>query len=282
MTATAAGREPDVRARERRERRRRTSDAVTRVGGGGAVAVCAVLLLVPAVLVVVLSLSGDSFFAFPPHSWGLRQYRTLFGSSQWGSALLLSLKIAIPAVLLSTAIAVPAVLAISRSRLPGRNVLQAAGVTSLIIPISAYAVAMYGVFVQVHLLGSLFGLIVANTVLALPLVLIVTAAAISRVPVELELAAMTAGASRPRAWLGITLRLLLPAILAGGVLAFITSFDEAVFINFLGGPGQTTLPKAIFDSVRFGVDPVITAIATLLMVATSLLMLLALRLRRTG
>lgn len=256
-------------------------DEATRIGGGVATGVFVVLLLVPAVLIVVLSFSGDSVFAFPPHSWGLRQYRTLFGDSKWGSAIWLSVKIAVPAVLLSVAIAVPAVLAIHRSRLPGRDVLQAAGVTSLIVPISAYAVAMYGVFVQFHLLGTLLGLIVANTVLALPLVLLVASAALSRVPVELELAAMTVGASRTRAWLGITLRLLTPAILAGSVLAFITSFDEAVFINFLGGPGKTTLPKAIFDSVRFGVDPVITAIATLLMVATSVLMLLALRLRRT-
>lgn len=266
--------------RGRRERRRHWADGAAHVGGGIAAGVFAILLLVPALLIVVLSFSGDSVFAFPPHSWGLRQYRTLFEHGSWGSAIWLSLKIAIPAVLLSVAIAVPAVLAIHRSRLPARDLLQAAGVTSLIIPIAAYAVAMYGVFVQLHLLGSLLGLIIANTVLALPLVLLVVSAAISRVPVELELAAMTAGASRTRAWLGITLRLLTPAILAGSVLAFITSFDEAVFINFLGGPGQTTLPKAIFDSVRFGVDPVITAIATLLMVATSLLMLLALRLRR--
>jgi putative spermidine/putrescine transport system permease protein len=260
----------------------RARDEATRIGGGIATGIFAALLLLPALLVVVLSFSGDSVFAFPPHSWGLRQYRTLFEQAKWGEALWLSVRIAVPAVLLSVAISVPAVLAIHRSRLPGREVLQAAGVTSLIIPISAYAVAMYGVFVQLHLLGTMLGLIIANTVLSLPLVLLVVSAALSRIPVELELAAMTAGASRTRAWSGVTLRLLAPAILAGSVLAFITSFDEAVFINFLGGPGQTTLPKAVFDSVRFGVDPVITAIATLLIVATSLLMLLALRLRRTG
>jgi ABC-type spermidine/putrescine transport system permease subunit II len=266
--------------RERVERRRRIADGCTRVGGGVFTGVVAVVLLLPALLVVVLSFSGDSVFAFPPHSWGLRQYRVLFEQAKWGDALWLSVRIAVPAVVLSVLISVPAALAIQRSKLPGREVLQAAGVTSLIIPISAYAVAMYGVFVQLHLLGTMLGLIIANTVLSLPLVLLVVSAALSRIPIELELAAMTAGASRTRAWTSITLRLLSPAILAGSVLAFITSFDEAVFINFLGGPGQTTLPKAIFDSVRFGVDPVITAIATLLMVATSLMMLVALRLRR--
>jgi ABC-type spermidine/putrescine transport system permease subunit II len=83
---------------------------------------------------------------------------------------------------------------------------------------------------------------------------------------------MTMGAARARAWAGITARLLLPAILAAAIFAFILSFDEAVFISFLGGPGLVTLPKYIFDSVQFGVDPAITAVATLLMVVTAALM----------
>jgi ABC-type spermidine/putrescine transport system permease subunit II len=93
---------------------------------------------------------------------------------------------------------------------------------------------------------------------------------------------MTLGASRTRAWIGISLRLLLPTILSGALLAFLTSFDEAVFASFLSGPGLITLPKAIFDSVRLGVDPVITAIATLLMLFTALVLAVATRLRRGG
>lgn len=260
-------------------RRIAISDTVTRVAGAVGVTLVAACLLAPALLVVVLSFSGDSYFAFPPKSWGLRQYDTLLHDTQWIDAIWLSLRIAVPAALLSVLVAVPAVFAAQRSALPGRHLLQAAGSVPLVIPISAYAVAMYGVFAQLRLLGTYAGLVIANTVIAFPLTLVVVAAAMSRVPRELELAAMSAGASRGRAWVGITLRLLAPAVLAGAVLAFITSFDEAVFINFLGGAGQVTLPKAIFDSVRFGVDPVITAIATLLMVATSALLLVAQRLQ---
>jgi putative spermidine/putrescine transport system permease protein len=260
-------------------RRIRIADAITRVAGAAGVALVAACLLAPALLVVVLSFSSDSYFSFPPTSWGLRQYKTLFEDSTWLDAIGLSLRIALPAALLSVLVAVPAVFAAQRSRLPGRHLLQAAGTVPLVIPISAYAVAMYGVFAQLQLLGTYAGLVVANTVIAFPLTLVVVAAAMSRVPAELELAAMSAGASRLRAWTGITLRLLAPAVLAGAVLAFITSFDEAVFINFLGGSGQVTLPKAVFDSVRFGVDPVITAIATLLMAGTSALLLVAQRLQ---
>jgi putative spermidine/putrescine transport system permease protein len=257
-------------------------DRVTGAGGTVAVALTTFALLAPALLVAVLSFSNDSFFDFPPHAWGLRQYRTLLEDPRWGSALWLSARIALPVALLSALVVVPTLFTIHRSRLPWRGALQVAGLTGIIIPISAYAVAMYGVFAQAGLLGSYWGLVLANLTLAVPVMLLVTSAAMSRIPVELELAAMVAGASRAQAWVAITLRLLTPAILAGGVLAFVTSLDEAVFINFLGGPGQETLPKAILDSVRYGLDPVITAIATLLMVGTSLAMGLAAQLARRG
>lgn len=249
------------------------------VGALGRVAVSAVVLamLAPAAMVVVLSFSDERFFDFPPRTWGLRQYRILLEDPRWGQALWLSVKIALPVAVLSALVAIPTLLAVHRSRLPGRNALQAAGLTGLVLPISAYAVAMYGVFAQVGLLGTYWGLVLANLTLAIPVMLLVAGAAMTRIPLELELAAMVAGASRARAWLGVTVRLLRPAILGGGVLAFVASFDEAVFVNFLGGSGQETLPKAILDSVRYGLDPVVTAIATLLIAGTSAAMIFAVR-----
>lgn len=256
------------------------ADRLTAAGGGAVAGATALALLVPAVLVTVLSFSNDSYFDFPPHAWGLRQYRTLLDDPRWGEALWLSVRIALPVAGLAALVAVPMLFAVHRSRLPLRGAVQTAGLLGIVIPISAYAVALYGLFAQVGLLGSYWGLVLANLTLAVPVMMLVTSAAMSRIPVELELAAMVAGASRLQAWGAITLRLLAPAIVAGGVLAFVTSLDEAVLVNFLGGPGLETLPKAILDSVRYGLDPVITAIATLLMVGTSLALAIALRLAR--
>jgi ABC-type spermidine/putrescine transport system permease subunit II len=263
-------------------RRALEGDRLTAAASAAVVAATALLLLVPAVLVALLSFSEDRFFDFPPHAWGLHQYRTLLEDPRWGSALWLSVRIAVPVAVLAALVVVPALLAIHRSRLPFRGALAVGGIAGIVLPISAYAVAMYGLYAQIGLLGTYWGLVLANLTLAVPVMLLVTGAAISRIPVELELAAMVAGASRVQAWAAITLRLLFPAILAGGVLAFVTSLDEAVLINFLGGPGLETLPKAILDSVRYGLEPVIAAIATLLIVGTSLAMGLATRLSRWG
>lgn len=253
-------------------------DRLTGVVGATTVALIALVLLAPAALVVTMSFSAERFFEFLPHAWGLREYHVLVEDPRWASALWLSVEIAAPVALLAAAIVVPALLAVHRSRLPGRHALVLGGLSGLVLPVSAYAVALYGVFAQVGLLGSYVGLVLADLTLAIPVMLLVTSPALSRIPEDLELAAMVAGANRARAWLGTTLRLLTPAILAGAVLAFMTSFDEAVLVNFLGGPGQETLPKAILDSIRYGLDPVVAAIATLLILATSIATIVAVRL----
>ncbi|HEX2071458.1 MAG TPA: ABC transporter permease [Thermoleophilaceae bacterium] len=262
----------------RRLRRTRTVDRVARTAGVAIATTALVAMLAPVLLTVLVSFSGDDFFAFPPESWGLRQYRELLESPLWGAALQLSFEVAAAVAALSVAIGVPAAYAIQRSRLPGRHALYAAGLTGMVIPIAAFAVALYGLLSQLGLRGTFVGLVLANATLAVPVVLIVITAALSRVPPTLELVAMTAGASRLRASLGITVRLLAPAIVASTGLAFVTSFEEAVLVNFVGGVEQTTLPRAILDSARFGTSPVITAIATLMMAGIGLVAIGSVRL----
>jgi putative spermidine/putrescine transport system permease protein len=254
------------------------ADRIVEMAGKIVLSLTLAFLLGPAIMVVLLSFSGESFIAFPPRSWGLRQYETLFASDYWLNAVGLSIRVAVPAAIVAVAVGLPAALAAHRTLMPGRGLVQVLGMASLIIPISAFAVALFGVFADLGLLGTFLGIVMAHAILAVPLVLIVVTTALTRIPRELELVAMTLGASRARAWRDVTIRLLLPATVAAFIFAFITSFDEAVLINFLGGPGLVTVPKAIFDSVRFGVDAVITAIATLMFVLTAIVALISLRL----
>ncbi|MDF5754835.1 ABC transporter permease [Spongiactinospora sp. TRM90649] len=264
---------PDTVARRIAMRGAKTTDLVVRT--------LAVLFLgVPIVCVVVLSFSNAEVLQFPPQEWGLRQYRSFFGSDTWIDAMTLSFKLATVSAALSLLIGIPAVFALYRSRLRLKGLFQAMGLSPLVIPGVAYAVALYTLFVQFRLTSSLAALVVTYAVHGLPFVLLIVGSAMARLPAEIELVAMTLGASRVRAMTGITLRLLLPAIGAAYIFAFISSFDEAVLINFLGGPGTVTLPKAIFDNVKTGLDPNITAIATLLMLGTGVVGALAFMLRR--
>jgi putative spermidine/putrescine transport system permease protein len=251
------------------------ADSGTRWAGRLVVAVSLAFLLIPALLTIVMSFSAEPYLLFPPDSWGLRQYRAFFGSPAWLGDVATSLQIAVPTAVISLIVGLPAALALNRTRLRGRGALRFLSLASLIIPVSAYGVALYGVFLDLHLLGRWYGLSLADALLGYPLVVLVLDAAIGRISPDLELAAMSLGASRHRAWVGITLRLLIPAVAAGFFLAFMASMDEAVFVNFLGAGLVETLPKAIFDSVRFGLDPVITAIASLFIAVTGALSVLS-------
>jgi putrescine transport system permease protein len=92
---------------------------------------------------------------------------------------------------------------------------------------------------------------------------------------ELEDAAADLGATRVRTFLAVTLPLLAPALAAGWLLAFTLSLDDLVIASFVSGPGATTLPIAIFASVRLGVSPQINALATLVVVAVAMAAALA-------
>ncbi|HLU95974.1 MAG TPA: ABC transporter permease subunit [Thermobifida alba] len=248
-------------------------DALARLVGRTVVVAFLGFMVLPAVFIGVLSFSNDPYIMFPPQSWGTDRYVEVVTSSTWIRPITLSLEVAAATAVVTLAVVVPAMFALKRGRVPGTMAVESAGIAPMLFPVAAYAVGMYAVFAEFGLLGTFAGIVVAHTVHAVPLVIILLSTAMDQIRPELELAAMTMGASRLRAWAGITVRLLLPAILAAAIFAFVLSFDEAVFITFLGGPGLVTLPKYIFDSVQFGVDPAITAVATLLMVVTAGLML---------
>lgn len=247
---------------------------------GALVWLTVLFMLLPPALMLLLSFSGEDHLVFPPTRWGTRQYLALINSEYWLDAIWTSIKIAVPVAILSTLIGLGAGLAIHRSRLPGRAALGFAGIMPLIVPVSAYAVALYGLFADLDLIASYVGMVIAHTILAVPLSLILFDAAMSALKPELELVAMTLGASRRQAWSSITLRLLMPSFGASLVFAFLTSFDEAVLVNFLGGGVFVTLPKGIFDAVRFGVDPLVAAIATILIVVTAALAAVTIAMQR--
>jgi ABC-type spermidine/putrescine transport system permease subunit II len=235
------------------------------------IAIAVLFTLVPAVLVVVLSFSNEKLMIFPPREWGFRQYQTLADATFWLTAVRTSFTLASSAALLTLIVAVPAVLALNRGRVWGRNLFTGMGLAPLILPGVAYAVAVYMVFLQARAVGSAWWVISVYAAHAFPYVLLIVGTAINRIPKEFELVAMTLGASKTRATMNITVRLLLQAMAAAFVFAFISSFDESTLIVFIGGPRLTTLPKGIFDSLRTGMDPVVLAISTILMVLTGIL-----------
>jgi ABC-type spermidine/putrescine transport system permease subunit II len=258
----------------------RILDAIAAALGRIITVLVVLAVIVPILLTIVLSFSADSSIRFPPTSWGLGNYTELFTDPKWLDSLWLSVRLGVVSAAIAFVASLGALLAITRSRMPLRSWVEQASIVSIVIPITAFSVALYAVFAQFGLLGNFWGLAIAHSTLAIPFVMIIGGIAFRSLPVELELVAITLGASRLRAWVGITLRLALPSLVGGFVMAFLASFEEAVLISFLGGAGLLTLPKRILDALQWGSEPAVTAIATVIVVVISLALAIPLAVSR--
>jgi putative spermidine/putrescine transport system permease protein len=97
---------------------------------------------------------------------------------------------------------------------------------------------------------------------------------------NLEAAAANLGASPVRTFRHITLPLIMPGVLAGALFAFLSSWDEVVVAIFLTTTKFRTLPAVMWEQVRQVIDPTVAAVATVLLVVTTVVLALALVVRR--
>lgn len=238
---------------------------------GVAVAVC-LFLVVPVFIVAAMSFSATSYLAFPPRGFSLRWYAAFFHGEEWMQAAWVSVQAAALTAIFSLVLGTSGALVFVRGQFPGKTAAYVAALLPLIVPVIVTAVAIYSLFARLHLIGNVWGFAIADTVLAVPSVVLIVSAALSGVDVALERAAMILGASRLRALYEITLPLVAPALAAGALFGFVTSFDESVITLFLSSITTATLPKVMWDSLRFEIDPTISAISALL-VALSILAL---------
>jgi ABC-type spermidine/putrescine transport system permease subunit II len=223
-----------------------------------------VFLCAPIAIVVVVSFNATEFIQFPPQSWSLRWYENYFKGRQWVEPTLLSLRVAVVTMVLSTVLGTAAAIGLVRGRFRGRRALEFFFVSPMVVPSIVLAIGLYLLFARFRLVGQPLALYLAHTVIATPLVIVIVSAALKTTDAAIELAARSLGAGYFRTLWHVTLPAVLPAVVSGAAFAFLVSFDEVVLAIFLGGPTTTTLPKRMWESVRFELDPTLTAISTLL------------------
>ena len=237
-------------------------------------------LLAPTLVIVPMSFTEASILSFPPDGFSLQWYEQMFTDRQWSSGMVNSLQVAVLTAILATVLGTLAALALTRGRFPGRGALNGLMLTPLIVPVVIIAIGMFSLFVQWRISGSLLGLVLAHTALALPFVVVNVAAILRTMDRNLELAAANLGADPRRSFMRITLPIILPGVLAGAIFAFITSWDEVVVAIFLTSARFRTLPVEMWEQVRQVVDPTVAAVATVVMVVTTTLLLFVFVARR--
>jgi putative spermidine/putrescine transport system permease protein len=231
------------------------------------------LLVIPTVIVIPMSFSDSQYLEFPPQTWSLRWYHEYLDTPRWMNATVTSFKVASLTMLVATPFGTMAAygLFVSGSRL-GKMVFFML-MTPMIVPVILIAIGTFYVFGKLGLVNSILGLVLAHTVLSVPIVMIIITAALRTYDLNQERVAQSLGSTRLRAFFEITLPQLKFSILTAALLAFLTSFDEVIISIFLSGGGNSTLTKQMFSALRDYIDPTIAAISTLMILLSTGLML---------
>jgi putative spermidine/putrescine transport system permease protein len=237
-------------------------------------------LIAPILVVIPLSFNSEPFFTFPLAGFSLRWYADFLDNPRWTQAIWNSLIVGGATTVLATALGTLAATGLTRREMPYRGLIMGLLISPMIVPVVITAVGMYFFFGNLGLLNTLTGLILADTALAVPFVVITVTATLSNYDTSLNRAAQSLGAAPLYTFMKVTLPLILPGVISGGLFAFVTSFDETVLVQFLSGPDQRTLPRQMFDGIREEVSPTITAVATILIVVAIVLLAAIEMLRR--
>lgn len=234
-----------------------------------------ILLVTPTLIVIPMSFSESQYLEFPPENWSTRWYGHYFGSDEWMLATRTSFKAAFLTMLVATPIGVLAAYGLHSSKVRFVRVTFVLMITPMMVPVVLVAIGAFYAYVQMKILYTITGLVLAHTVLALPLVVIVTGSALKSYDMSQEEAARSLGAPRWKAFLTVTLPQIRFAVVTSALLAFLTSFDEVVVAMFISGGDNPTLTRSMFNALRDQIDPTIASISTIMILVTTLMMVLA-------
>jgi putative spermidine/putrescine transport system permease protein len=218
-----------------------------------------IFLLLPIAIVAVFALNPTPYIAFPPVGVSLRWFVKFFTSADFMNGLWLSLRVAVVVVALATVVGAGAALAIARGNLPGARLLTAVFLSPLMLPAILTGLALFQVFMLAGIGRPVWGLVVGHTIVAVPYVLRTTLAVLADFDRRIEEAAAVLGAWPLRVLTEVTLPLIRPGVMAGGIFAFIVSFDQFPISLFLVVPNSETLPVVLFNYIRFDLDGAIAA-----------------------
>jgi len=237
-------------------------------------------LYIPIGVLVILSFNASGL----PTAWGgasVKWYGALLANRDILAAALNTLIVGVVSTLIATILGTLLALGIEVRRRKGRA-LEALVFAPMIIPDIVLAIALLSFFSLLKLPMGLHTIIFSHVVFNLAFVSAVVRARLKNFDWSVTEASADLGASAFTTFRRVTLPLILPAVIAGALLAFTLSVDEFIIAFFTAGAGRgsTTLPMQIFAMIRFGVTPEINALATLVMIVSVTALTLSQRLNR--
>ena len=246
-------------------------------------------LIAPLFVILPLSFNAEQYIHFSakmlaldPEGFSLRWYEDMiYGTKNpWGLATKNSLIIAFFATIGSTILGTVAALGLSSRHMPYKAAFMALLISPMIVPLIISGTAIFFFMAKVGLAATHTGIILSHIILGTPFVVITVTATLSGFDHSITRAAASLGSNPVNTFMKITLPLIMPGVISGALFAFVTSFDEVVVVLFLAGLENTTIPIQMWVGLREQLSPTIMAVATCLIVMSTLILVTAELLRR--
>jgi putrescine transport system permease protein len=209
--------------------------------------------------------------------WSIKWYVGLLDNTQLMGSVLRSLEIACYTAIAAVALGTLAAFVLTRvTRFKGRTLFGGLVTAPLVMPEVITGLSLLLLFVAMaQLIGwpqerGIVTIWIAHTTFCAAYVAVVVSARLRELDLSIEEAAMDLGAKPFKVFFLITIPMIAPSLAAGGMMSFALSLDDLVLASFVSGPGSTTLPMEVFSAVRLGVKPEINAVASLILLAVSL------------
>ena len=233
------------------------------------VAATYMFLYIPILVLVVFSFNSISFpYRWESFSW--QWYQELFVSADIWQAVQNSLIVGFSSVALSLVLALLFVIWCAEKKI---DYLMGIFYPNLVVPEIVLAVGLLSFFVFFNIPFGLHTLIVGHTLLGLGYAIPIVHNRFHSLDPRIIEASLDLGATYKQTFFKVILPMLYPALLAAGILVFILSLDDFLIAFFCSGTASQTLSLYIFAMVRSGVSPVVNALATLMMVVSSALVI---------
>jgi putative spermidine/putrescine transport system permease protein len=246
-------------------------------------------LIAPLFVILPLSFNAEQYIHFSakmlaldPEGFSLRWYEDMIWGTKnpWGLAAKNSIIIAFFATIGSTILGTVAALGLSSRHMPYKAAFMALLISPMIVPLIISGTAIFFFMAKVGLAATHTGIILAHIILGTPFVVITVTATLSGFDHSVTKAAASLGSNPVNTFMKITLPLILPGVISGALFAFVTSFDEVVVVLFLAGLENTTIPIQMWVGLREQLSPTIMAVATCLIIMSTLILVTAELLRR--
>lgn len=232
------------------------------------------LLYLPIIVLVVMSFNKSKI----GYNWGgfsLKWYESLFNNQAMLDAFWHSIVLGLVAATVSTLIGTLTALALHRYKFRGKGLLNGLLFVLMMSPEIVLAISLLALFLLIGLQLGFVSLLLAHITFCLPFVVITVFARLSSLDERLLEAARDLGASESAMVRTVLIPVILPAVMAGWLLAFTLSLDDVVVSTFVTGPSYEILPLRIYSMVRVGLKPEVNAIGTLLLVASLILVIIS-------